>query len=93
MEGVYFVEQGGGEWDCMWAWLGDHPINEGLEHPTVAESGQFGECWQYMGTERMSDGDWSHCFRHRYHPQRVEKGLEPRVYLRSWKAPAPEGGA
>ena len=92
MDGIYFVERGSDEWNRMWKWVGNHPINEGLKHPTVAQDKEWGECWQYMGTEQNENGTWSHCFRHRCHPSRVERNLEPRVYLRSWKAPAPAGG-
>jgi hypothetical protein len=49
----------------MWEWLQNHPINEGLSEPKVAEN--QGQAWEYMGTfvngeKAISD------FRHRCHP-------------------------
>jgi hypothetical protein len=85
MEGIYFAERDSPEWDSMWAWLGRHPINQGIDEPTVAPDPEWGECWQYMGTEETwSDGRWFHCFRHRHHPVRQE-----RVYLRCPASPPP----
>jgi hypothetical protein len=54
------------EWEYMWEWLSDHPINEGLELPWVAL--HEGEAWQYMGSYHHK-GEVIHSFRHRHHPK------------------------
>jgi len=53
------------EWEYLWEWLGAHPLNAGLEEPTVALND--GEAWQYMGSVR-SQGRVIHSLRHRCHP-------------------------
>jgi len=53
------------EWDFMWKWLEDHPINKGIEEPTTALN--EGEAWQYMGSWQQ-DNSAIHSFRHRNHP-------------------------
>ena len=55
------------EWNFMWEWLGAHPLNAGLEEPTVAFNPNVAESWQYMGSFR-SQGRVIHTFRHRAHP-------------------------
>ena len=77
MNDLYFCERASGHWDAMWAWLGHHPLNDGLAEPTVACCPETNEAWQYMGTERHADGRWYDCFRHRHHPKRQE-----RIYVR-----------
>jgi len=53
------------EWDYMWKWLSDHPINDGLDEPSIVDNN--GEKWQYMGSLRQGDKT-IHQFRHRNHP-------------------------
>lgn len=53
------------EWEYMWKWLEEHPVNLGLEFPSIAE--HKGQSWQYMGSYRQ-DGKVLHSFRHRFHP-------------------------
>jgi hypothetical protein len=53
------------EWVYMWDWLGNHPINQGLEDPKLAPNN--GEVWQYMGSYKNKK-DVIHEFRHRNHP-------------------------
>lgn len=53
------------EWDFMWKWLEDHPINKGLEEPSIALNDS--EAWQYMGSWQQDDRV-IHSFRHRNHP-------------------------
>lgn len=60
-----FIQRGTPAWDQMWALLADHPVNEGLADPSVAEHAPSGECWQYMGP---GSGMTQH-FRHRCHPK------------------------
>ncbi len=53
------------EWDFIWQWLEEHPINEGLEEPKVALN--EGEAWQHMGCFRNENKVICE-FRHRNHP-------------------------
>lgn len=62
---IIFFKRDTAEWDFIWQWLEDHPINEGLEDPKSAIND--GEAWQYMGTFRHDDSVVSE-FRHRKHP-------------------------
>lgn len=55
------------EWNYMWDWLAQHPINEGIEHPSIALNMEYGEAWQYMGSFKQ-DNRIIHEFRHRAHP-------------------------
>jgi hypothetical protein len=56
------------EWNNMWQWVAEHPLNQGIEEPTVAFNELNGEQWQYMGSFRSQDGRVVHSFRHRSHP-------------------------
>lgn len=60
------IERESPEWQYMWEWLAQHPINEGITEPTVAE--YHGEAWQYMGSVKQGDKA-VHSFRHRNHPR------------------------
>ena len=51
------------EWDFMWKWLEDHPLNKDID--TLAPN--EGEHWQYMGSLKQKDR-LLHQFRHRKHP-------------------------
>ena len=53
------------EWDFMWNWLENHPLNKGLENPTSATND--GENWRYMGSFKQGERV-IHEFRHRNHP-------------------------
>ncbi len=64
------IKQGSPEWEFMWEWLAKHPINEGLEEPSVAL--YENEAWMYMGSYNEGD-EYIHTFRHRNHP--LTKGL------------------
>ncbi len=55
----------GPEWDYMWDWLSNHPINENVAEPTLAMNNN--EAWQYMGTFKQGDR-YIHNLRHRCHP-------------------------
>lgn len=63
---LVLVERDTPEWDFMWEWVEQHPINEGIENPRLALN--FGEVWQYMGSYRQ-DNKVIHSFRHRQHPR------------------------
>ena len=69
-----FVEPGTREWVAMWDALAKDPLNRGLPDPRAARNREFGESWQYMGTEARG-----HCFRHRAHPK---TGNREYVYIR-----------
>jgi len=53
------------EWNVMWDWVGSHPINQGIEIPSVALN--EGEAWQYTGSFKQGDKIIS-SFRHKNHP-------------------------
>lgn len=59
------IKQGSPEWDFMWNWLEQHPINKGLDEPKVADNQN--EQWHYMGSYLHGDKLISE-FRHRMHP-------------------------
>jgi hypothetical protein len=62
---MILIKENSSEWHSMWSWLETHPINEGLEAPSIATND--GESWQYMGSYRQKDIT-IHEFRHRKHP-------------------------
>jgi len=49
----------------MWNWLENHPLNKGLDSPSLAPNN--GEHWQYMGSLKHKERVL-HQFRHRLHP-------------------------
>ena len=53
------------EWNVMWDWVAAHPINQGLDNPSVALN--EGEAWQYTGSFKQDDKIIS-SFRHKFHP-------------------------
>lgn len=55
------------EWETMWNWLASHPVNTGLEEPSVALHPEYSEAWQYMGSYKQGNRVISE-FRHRMHP-------------------------
>jgi len=63
---LILIKQDTAEWDYMWEWLSNHPLNEGLEEPSIAVNN--GEGWQYMGSYKQ-DERVLHTFRHRQHPK------------------------
>ena len=52
-------------WTKIWEQLAEHPINDGLSEPMVAEND--GEKWQYLGTAEKN-GIIINDYRHRNHP-------------------------
>ncbi len=54
------------EWEFMWEWLEKHPINEGLEEPSLALNNNEG--WQYVGSYKHNNTVIS-SFRHKSHPK------------------------
>lgn len=62
---MVIIKRDSDEWNRMWEWLSKHPINEGIDEPTIAFN--EGEIWQYMGSFRNKDNRVIHTFRHRCH--------------------------
>lgn len=62
---LVLIEIGSKDWDYMWDWLGNHPINKGIDNPTGALNNE--QSWQYMGSLKQGDKLISR-FRHRCHP-------------------------
>jgi hypothetical protein len=69
---LVIIERETAEWNYMWEWLENHPINEDIEEPRLALNN--GELWQYMGSYRQ-DNKYLSEFRHREHPRtnKIEK--------------------
>lgn len=55
------------EWEYIWNWMGNHPINEGLPDPKDALNPINGEQWAYMGSFKQGN-KIIHMVRHRLHP-------------------------
>lgn len=62
---LVLIKQDSPEWEFMWNWLESHPLNKGLENPSLALNGTEG--WMYMGTLKNKD-KYIHQLRHRNHP-------------------------
>jgi hypothetical protein len=73
---MVIVKRNSAEWEYMWNWLSKHPINEGIENPTLAWNSEYAEGWQYMGSYKKDD-NIIHEFRHRVHPR-----TKDRMYLK-----------
>jgi hypothetical protein len=63
---MVLIKQDSQEWERMWDMVANHPMNEGIEHPSIALNN--GEGWQYMGSFKQ-DNRIIHEFRHRFHPK------------------------
>jgi hypothetical protein len=61
---MVLIKEGSKEWERMWDMVANHPINEGIEHPSIALNN--GEGWQYMGSFKQTN-IVIHEFRHREH--------------------------
>lgn len=70
---MVLIKQDSNEWNYMWEWLENHPLNEGITDPSLALHEKSGELWEYMGSYRQN-AKVIHEFRHRCHPksERVE---------------------
>jgi hypothetical protein len=71
---MVLIKIGSPEWQYMWNWLKEHPLNSGLEDGYLAMHPDSKEAWQYMGSYKNKDRV-IHDFRHRQHPvtQKLEK--------------------
>lgn len=69
---MILIEPKSPEWEYMWNWLEQHPLNNDVEDKRLALNN--GEAWQYMGSWRQGE-KVIHEFRHRNHPttQTVQK--------------------
>ena len=64
---IILLKQNGVEWDAMWNFVANHPINEGLVEPRIAMN--EGEAWQYMCTYTNKERNkFIHELRHKNHP-------------------------
>lgn len=54
------------EWERMWNWVADHPINKGLSEPSVAMS-KDNKTWRYVDSFRNKN-ETVHQFIHENHP-------------------------
>lgn len=62
---LVLIDPNSDEWNYMWQWLADHPINKDIPEPTLALNENEG--WQYMGTY-ANKNRYIHSFRHKNHP-------------------------
>ena len=62
---LVLIEPYSKEWNYMWEWLANHPINDGIEDPSTAL--HENEAWQYVGSYKQND-KVIHTLRHRNHP-------------------------
>jgi hypothetical protein len=62
---LILLKQDSPAWNYAWDWIANHPINEGLDNPSLAINKD--EAWQYMGSFKEGDRVVSE-FRHRCHP-------------------------
>ncbi len=62
---LVLIQQNSPEWEAMWNWLANHPINAGFDEPSVVLN--EGEGWAYMGSYKQGERVL-HSFRHRKHP-------------------------
>ena len=53
------------EWEYIWNWLENHPINKDLPDPSEALNNNHK--WEYYGSLRQ-DKDVIHLLRHNHHP-------------------------
>jgi hypothetical protein len=69
---MILIEPNSTEWEYIWNWLEQHPLNNDVEDKRLALNN--GEGWQYMGSWRQGK-KVIHELRHRNHPatQTVQK--------------------
>lgn len=67
---LVLVKVNGSEWEYMWNWLAQHPLNEGITEPSVAL--HEGQAWQYTGSYKQNERV-IHSFRHRLHPRTLRR--------------------
>lgn len=65
---MLLIKEDSNEWQYIWNWLAEHPLNDGLDNPSEAENELNGEKWQYVGSFR-EDMRIVHTLRHRSHPK------------------------
>lgn len=62
---VVFVKPHSPEWDYIWDYVTNHPINKDIEEPRVAQNGSH--AWRYMGTTTFKS-EAIHTVKHTLHP-------------------------
>lgn len=77
---MLIVKENSPEYDYMWGWLANHPLNKELEDPMVAY--HDGGTWQYMGSFKQGTKA-VHEFRHRCHPTTLNR-VDLKVSASSW---------
>lgn len=79
------------EWEYLWNWVAEHPINKGVVDPSSAL--HKGESWQYMGSFKQGS-KVIHELRHRNHPLtnsvqtlklKASESFEPRQAKKTYK--------
>lgn len=60
------IDDKSSEWLYMWDWLANHPLNNQLEDPKVADNN--GAKWEYIGSY-MQGARIIHEFIHQQHPK------------------------
>lgn len=63
---LVFVKQDSTEWNYIWDFVANHPINEGLEEPRLALNN--GKAWEYMGSFKNKE-KLIHQLHHKSHPK------------------------
>ena len=63
---MLLIKKGTTEWEYMWDYVANHPINEGIDEPRLAIN--EGEGWQYIGSYKNGK-QIIHEVRHRFHPK------------------------
>lgn len=66
---LVLIDPNSDEWNYMWKWLEDHPINKDIPEPSVAINNN--QAWQYVGSYQQKERIL-HTFRHRCHPYNNE---------------------
>lgn len=61
---LVLIKKDSKEWNYIWNWLAEHPLNEDIEEPQVALND--GYMWEYMGSFKHNDNVITQ-FRHRHH--------------------------
>ena len=66
---MIFIKKDTAEWEHIWNFVANHPINEGIDEPRLAIN--EGEGWQYMGSYKNGK-QIIHEVRHRFHPRTLD---------------------
>ena len=64
---LILIKQSSKEWEYLWGWISEHPLNKGLENPMDAPDNETGFMWEYMGSFKQKERV-IHEMRHLHHP-------------------------